>query len=107
MFRKHNQSLNLCYSIKEELGTSKLGSPEFFFLERYLLFANRGQKIYRGQIYHTPYPAYGAVLHTLEENILHTHNLFCEGMPQFIHASPGVDVEVFSLTEQSANHASL
>ena len=100
--KQEHQSLQVCYSITEKMDQPMLGSPEFFFLERYLLFVQRGQQLYRGQVYHTPYPTYRAVLHSMEEKLLHTHGLHVEGPPAFVHASTGVQVEVFSLTRSSA-----
>jgi uncharacterized protein YqjF (DUF2071 family) len=95
-------SLSLSYTIKEQLGESIIGSPEFFFLERYLLFAERNGHVYRGQVYHTPYPTHRATLHHIEETILHTHGIQSTGEPAFIHASPGVTVEVFALTKTTS-----
>ncbi|MCA9069993.1 MAG: DUF2071 domain-containing protein, partial [Planctomycetaceae bacterium] len=48
------------YRLGEFLGPSQPDSLEFFFLERYLLFTEHRNKLYEGQVYHTPYPAQAA-----------------------------------------------
>lgn len=89
--------LEVDYTIEEYLGESQLGSPEFFFLERYLLFVERNNKIYRGQVHHTPYRAHRASLHSIKENLSQSHGFSCSGHPIFVHASPGVEVDIYPL----------
>ena len=85
------------YTRQEYLGVSHLGSAEFFFLERYLLFVERNGKIYRGQVHHTPYQAHRASIHALKETLTQSHGFSCTGAPTFVHASPGVEVDVYPL----------
>ena len=89
--------LEVEYRIGEPLGPSLPDSTEFFFLERYLLFLERGSRIYSGQVYHTPYPAHRAEVIRMEENLLATAGVPVAGPPVLAHYSPGVDVEVFAL----------
>ena len=96
--RSRSVSLNLDYTLQEALPESHPDSLEFFFLERYLLFVEHHGQILRGQVYHTPYPVYKATLNSIEETMLHSHGIICTQGPTYIHASPGVDVEVFPLT---------
>ena len=96
--RNPSTTMNVQYTIHEALLESKPDSVEFFFLERYLLFVEHNGHILRGQVYHTPYPVHRVSIHTLEETMLHTHGILCPHPPNFVHASPGVDVEVFPLT---------
>ena len=98
--RRSGVGLKLDYTIEEAMGESLLGSAEFFFLERYLLFVERGGAIFRGQVHHPPYPAYKATLHNIDENLTDSHGIPCSGMPTFVHASPGVEVDVFALKKQ-------
>ena len=44
------------YRVGEMLGPSLPDTIEFFFLERYLLFVERRDGMYVGQVHHTPYP---------------------------------------------------
>ena len=89
--------LDLRYQIGSTLPPSQLGSLEFFLLERYLLFVNRHGQIYQGQVYHTPYPAYKAHLLSIKQTLTQSHGFDCSTPPLYVHASPGVDVEVFDL----------
>ncbi len=86
------------YTIDTKLGPSIPGSFEHFLLERYLLFSVKGGNLYRGQVHHTPYPAYRAVVHELEESLVKAAGMpQTVGLPPIAHYSPGVDVEVFAL----------
>ena len=90
--------LKVSYRRLEPMGPSEPGSPEFYFLERYLLFVSRGGRIQRGQVSHTPYPVHRAELISLEDTLVAAAGLEVSGPPALVHASPGVDVEVFDLT---------
>ena len=87
------------YTIGDHLGESLVGSAEFFFLERYLLFVERNGKIYRGQVHHTPYRAHRASVHNLKETLTQSHGFSCLGSPTFVHASPGVEVDIYPLKQ--------
>ncbi len=90
--------LSIQYRIGEELGPSEPDTLEHFLLERYLLFVRRRQRIDVGQVYHTPYPARRAEVVRYEEDLMRANQLpAADGPPAFVHFSPGVDVELFSL----------
>lgn len=89
-------SLRVDYSIEDVLGASRPGTLEFFLLERYLLFAQRGTRILEGQVHHSPYLVHRASLQLFEETLSVAARLPpLERMPELVHYSPGVDVEVF------------
>jgi uncharacterized protein YqjF (DUF2071 family) len=48
-------SLHYRYRPAEKLGEARLGSLSFFLIERYRLFARRGNKLFTGQVHHSPY----------------------------------------------------
>jgi uncharacterized protein YqjF (DUF2071 family) len=82
----------------ELLGPLPPESLEFYFLERYLLFADRGEQLYVGQVHHAPYPAQAALVLEFEDQLLKAAGLeSITGMPAFTHFAAGVDVEVFDL----------
>ena len=92
--------LSARWTVGEPLGVLSPDSLEFFLLERYLLFSQRSGVIYRGQVYHTPYPAHTATLHDIDEGLIAAAGLpATSGPPPLVHCSPGVDVEVFSLEQ--------
>ncbi len=90
-------SLDVRYRVDSRLPESGPETEEFFFLERYLLFTERRGQLLRGQVYHTPYPAYSAEVLHVDESLLAAAGVSVEGAPAYVHYSPGVDVEVFSL----------
>lgn len=90
------------FSVRCHLGPSlppsTLGSLEFFFLERYLLFVERHGAIFSGQVFHTPYPVQTAMVDEVDDQLVAAAGLpKVDGMPAFVHYSAGVDVEVFPL----------
>jgi uncharacterized protein len=48
-------SLHYRYRPTDKLGEARLGSLGFFLIERYRLFARRGNKLFTGQVHHSPY----------------------------------------------------
>ncbi|MDP2305611.1 MAG: DUF2071 domain-containing protein [Pseudomonadota bacterium] len=80
------------------LGASVPGSLEHFLLERYYLYVERDGVLSRGQVHHAPYPAFAAEVLQCEEGLVAAAGLPAPGgLPDLVHASPGVDVEVFAL----------
>ena len=93
-------SLSVRYEVGATLGPSQPGSIEHFLLERYLLYSARGERLFRGQVHHNPYPAHAANILSLSEGIVSAAGLPpTQGLPPLAHCSPGVDVEVFALRE--------
>jgi uncharacterized protein YqjF (DUF2071 family) len=58
-FRSHRfgfgSSLHYRYRPTEKLGEARFGTLGFFLIERYRLFARRGNKLFTGQVHHSPY----------------------------------------------------
>ncbi|MES2644421.1 MAG: DUF2071 domain-containing protein [Myxococcota bacterium] len=80
------------------LGASPPDTLEAFLLERYLLYVERDGVLSRGQVHHTPYPAFAADSLHCEEGLIAAAGLPGPARPpDLVHASPGVDVEVFAL----------
>jgi Uncharacterized conserved protein len=75
------------------------GTLEFFLAERYLLYAFRGGTLYRGQVYHTPYPLQAARLLSLENTLVPAAGIGVANpaSPALAHYAAGVDVDVFPL----------
>ncbi len=74
------------------------GTLEHFLVERYTLFATRGAALYSGTVRHTPYAIATPRLLHWEESLLAASRLPRPASPPLVHASPGVDVRVETLT---------
>jgi uncharacterized protein YqjF (DUF2071 family) len=86
------------YRIGTTAGPSRPETLEFFLLERYLLFVQRGPRLLVGQVHHTPYPIHQADVLDVREQLIAAAGLpAVTTPPAFVHYSPGVDVEIFSL----------
>ena len=48
-------SLHYRYRASETVGEANFGSLEFFLIERYRLFARRGNKLFTARVHHSPY----------------------------------------------------
>jgi uncharacterized protein YqjF (DUF2071 family) len=51
----HKTSLHYRYRPSDKLGEAKFGTLEFFLIERYRLFACRGNQLFTGRVHHSPY----------------------------------------------------
>ena len=72
------------------------GSLEFFLVERYLLYAARGDRLWSGRVAHRPYVLRKTTVERATESLVAAAGL----LPgRFVHAvySGGVDVDVFPL----------
>ncbi len=79
------------------LGRAKPGTADHFLLERYLLYVERDGELHEGTVHHVPYPMVEANLLSFDETLCRAAGIEQRGEhPAFVHASPGVDVEVFS-----------
>jgi uncharacterized protein len=96
--RNPSTGLTLRYRIGAPMGPSEPGTVEHFLLERYLLFTKRRGKILCGHVHHVSYPTYHAEVLDLEESLFEAAGLTAPARPpEFVHWSPGVDVDVFPL----------
>ena len=94
-------------AVGEPLGTARPAGPptgagtfEFFLVERYLLYARaRNGSLWRGQVYHRPYPLRSARLCGLDETLLAAAGIATPGDPAHVLFSDGVDVEIFRLRQ--------
>ena len=94
------------YRVGSEVGPSEPGTLQHFFLERYLLFVERAGKLYSGQVHHVPYPAFDADVLEVHDELMAAAGLpGAAKPPEFAHFSPGVDVEVFSLTRVASSRS--
>ncbi len=86
--------------VGEHLAPAPPDSLEFFFLERYLLFLERKDRLVCGQVHHTPYPAQLAEVTHLDDELLAAAGFDgCGFPPPHAHFASGVDVEIFGLQD--------
>ncbi len=76
-------------------------SLEFFLIERYVLFSDKGDhQLVAGRVHHAPYPLYSAKLSKWDDLVFEWDGLVRPGRPpEHICFSSGVDVEIFPLRE--------
>ena len=70
---------------------------EHFLLERYVLYAADGGRLFQGRVHHEPYPVQGATVTGLEEDLLAAAGLVRPPAEPLAHYARAVDVEVFPL----------
>lgn len=85
-----------------DLGEAKIGSLEFFLVERYRLFAVRRRRLLTGRVYHSPYDLRKAVVLNLDKRLFQLDGLPSPGGPASSALySAGVDVTVYSMKAAS------
>jgi uncharacterized protein len=73
------------------------GSLEYFLAERHLLYTRFHDRLYQGQVHHTPYPLQPAMVLVLHETLLAAAGLDRPAASPLAHFAAGVDVEVYAL----------
>lgn len=77
-------------------GPAHLGSLEHFLIERYILYAATGKRLYRARVHHAPYPLQPGCVEDLEESLLAAGGIARPSSAPLCHYASGVDVEVFA-----------
>lgn len=75
------------------------GSLEYFLVERYLLYAKRKGRLYRGQVHHTPYSLQKAKLTRLEEDLIEAAGIPGSFCPDIALYAEEVNVDIYPLTQ--------
>jgi uncharacterized protein YqjF (DUF2071 family) len=78
-------------------GIAVPGSLEHFLIERYVLYAQKGHQLVRGQVHHAPYRLHEAKVTYAEQSFLSDLGLHVDRPPDHVVFSEGVSVEVFPL----------
>jgi uncharacterized protein YqjF (DUF2071 family) len=82
------------------------GSLEHFLAERYVLYAERRERLLRGRVHHTPYPLQAAEFASLDESLVAAAGVRRGSERPLVHYAKGVSVEVFGLTGCGSSRAS-
>jgi uncharacterized protein YqjF (DUF2071 family) len=88
------------YRSLSEFGPAAPETLAFFLIERYVLFAysQRQKQLFRGRVYHLPYPLLDVEVAQSDSNLLCLDGLAQPNRPpDHLLMSPGVDVEIFGL----------
>jgi uncharacterized protein YqjF (DUF2071 family) len=77
---------------------AQVGTLEHFLVERYLLYAAHRDRLYRGQVHHSPYPLQTVEVASLDETLLATAGIGRPNDAPLARFARSVRVEVFPLT---------
>ena len=90
------ESYALGASIEGSVPTPVPGSLEFFLVERYLLYAFRGDRLLGGRVHHAPYELRGVCAEPEEQTLVRAAGI---APRPFVHRafSEGVDVDIYPL----------
>lgn len=94
--RRHAEA-DLSVEVGRELAPPRLGSLEFFLVERYLLYAERRGRLLKGLVHHAPYPLREAKVLSCRQDLVEAATGLECGPWDHVCFSPGVDVEVYGL----------
>jgi uncharacterized protein YqjF (DUF2071 family) len=85
------------WKIGDPLPQSQPGSKEFFLTERYMLYAEDDDQLYRARIYHDPWPLQEAELKTWGSSMLEANRLTQPDGEPLVHYAEELDVEIWYL----------
>lgn len=74
-----------------------VGTLEHFLVERYLLYCQRGRRLYQGQVHHPPYQIQPARVDHWSESMLAAAGVTRPDTPPLIHYASRVDVQIHGL----------
>jgi uncharacterized protein YqjF (DUF2071 family) len=96
--QRHGSSTRIEYRFRPsgDLAEAKIGSLEFFLVERYRLFSVRRGRLLTGRVYHSPYELRNAFVSKLNKGLFELDGLpLPPGPPNNVLYSPGVAVTVY------------
>jgi uncharacterized protein YqjF (DUF2071 family) len=73
------------------------GTLEHFLIERYILYAYREQKLYRGQVHHAAYPVQSCNVSGLSETLISAAGIEHGGESPLAHYASEVSVRIYPL----------
>ena len=85
------------WSVGERLPQSQPGSREFFLTERYLLYTEFEDELYRARIYHEPWELYEAELTNFGSTMLEAKQLIHPTTQPILHHAEQVSVDIWPL----------
>ena len=85
------------WTIGDPLPQSQPGSKEFFLTERYLLYSEHDDQLYRARIHHEPWPLQEAELTKWGSTMLEANRLTQPKNDPIVHYAEEIDVEIWYL----------
>jgi uncharacterized protein YqjF (DUF2071 family) len=85
------------WRVGEPLPQSQPGSREFFFTERYLLYAENRGELYRARIYHEPWELYEAELTDFSSTMFEASGLAQPKTDPIVHYAEEISVDIWLL----------
>lgn len=85
------------WSVGEPLRQSQPGSREFFLTERYILYTEHNDKLYRARIYHEPWQLYKAELTGFGSTMLEAAGITQPKTQPILHHAEEVNVDIWFL----------
>jgi uncharacterized protein len=91
-------SLHYRYRPSGKLGEARFGSLEFFLIERYRLFAGRGNQLFTGRVHHSPYQLQRVAVTDADPELFAMNGFKTPGEPpsHLVYAER-VDVSIYPL----------
>ena len=85
------------WSVGDPLPQSQPGSREFFFTERYILYTEHDDELYRARIYHEPWELYEAELTSFGSTLLEPFQIPQPKTQPFVHYAEKISVDIWFL----------
>ncbi len=89
------------WEIGETLPYSPPGSLEFFLTERYCLYSEHNQEIYRARIHHDPWPLRKATLRSFNSTMIESHGLSTPPGDPLLHHADEINVDIWPVAKRS------
>jgi len=88
-------------AVEGPVGTATPGTIEHFLVERYVLYAARGQQLFRGRVHHAAYPIQHAELDRLDETLIWASGIRRSDAVPMRHYAATMDVKIYPLEQIS------
>jgi uncharacterized protein len=87
--------LRTSWTIGDRLPQSSPGSLDFFLTERYCLYSERKEKLYRARIHHQRWPLQKAQLNSVKSSVIESHGLPSPEGDPLLHYSEKIKVGIW------------
>jgi uncharacterized protein YqjF (DUF2071 family) len=92
-------SFNARWQIGETIPFSQPGSLDFFLTERYCLYSEDDDEVYRARIHHEPWPLQRATLSSFDSTMIEALGLPAPAGEPLLHYAEAISVDIWPLEE--------